>query len=163
MPLSTALAESKVAINYFFNNKFDEARRLLQPWAHVSMYHSVGNCVFSFLEAMLTFEQRHIAEAAEALKKCQAVCQQQRRRRQTFGKHLLGGAAFKRPNYAQYTEMEAHAELCTAEALLLKAMLTFVEDETLTSLIKGGIKIRTCFFSFKYVCFAPHHPAPVVI
>lgn len=55
-------------------------------------------------------------------------------------------------NYEQYTELEAHAELCSAEALLLKALLTFIEDETLTSLIKGGIKIRTCFNSYKYVC-----------
>jgi hypothetical protein len=45
--------------------------------------------------------------------------------------------------------MEAHAELCSAEALLLKALLTFVEDETLSSLIKGGMKIRTCFNSYK--------------
>lgn len=52
-------------------------------------------------------------------------------------------------NYEQYTELEAHAELCSAEALLLKALLTFIEDETLTSLIKGGIKIRTCFNSYK--------------
>lgn len=52
-------------------------------------------------------------------------------------------------NYEQYTEIEAHAELCSAEALLLKAQLTFIEDETLTSLIKGGIKIRSCFNSYK--------------
>lgn len=52
-------------------------------------------------------------------------------------------------NYEQYTELEAHAELCSAEALLIKALLTFIEDETLTSLIKGGIKIRTCFNSYK--------------
>lgn len=56
-----------------------------------------------------------------------------------------------KPNYEQYTEIEAHAELCSAEALLLRALLTFIEDETLTSLIKGGIKIRTCFNSYKYV------------
>lgn len=56
---------------------------------------------------------------------------------------------FLQPNYEQYTEIEAHAELCSAEALLLKAMLTFIEDETLTSLIKGGMKIRTCFNSYK--------------
>lgn len=52
-------------------------------------------------------------------------------------------------NYEQYTELEAHAELCAAEALLLKALLTFIEDETLASLIKGGIKIRTCFNYYK--------------
>lgn len=146
MDLDTALSEAKLAINYFFNNKFEDARNLMKPWAHSSMYHSVGNCVFSFLEAILTFEQQHILEASEALKLCLNVCNRHRRKNtitETIGK------TFKRPNYEQYTEVEAHAELCSAEALLLKAMLTFIEDETLTSLIKGGMKIRQCFNSYK--------------
>lgn len=58
-------------------------------------------------------------------------------------------------NYDHYTEMEIHAELCSAEALLLKALLTFIEDETLASFIKGGIKIRTCFNSYKWVDSQP--------
>jgi len=44
---------------------------------------------------------------------------------------------------------EVHAELCYAESLLLKSMLTFVEDETLVSFVKAGLKIRTCFLSYK--------------
>lgn len=32
MDLDTALNEAKLAINYFFNNKFYEARSLLRPW-----------------------------------------------------------------------------------------------------------------------------------
>lgn len=42
-----------------------------------------------------------------------------------------------------------HAELCYAESLLLKSMLTFIEDESLVNFIKGGIKIRSCFNSYK--------------
>lgn len=45
--------------------------------------------------------------------------------------------------------VEVHAELCYAEALLLKALLTFVEDETLVSFVKAGLKIRTCFIMYK--------------
>uniref|UniRef100_A0A0K8WHY7 Tetratricopeptide repeat protein 39B n=2 Tax=Bactrocera latifrons TaxID=174628 RepID=A0A0K8WHY7_BACLA len=75
MDLNNALEEAKLAICYFFNNKFDEARILLQPYAHVSMYHSMGNAVFIFLEAILTFEQRHIVRAGDELKKCLSVCQ----------------------------------------------------------------------------------------
>lgn len=59
------------------------------------------------------------------------------------------GKTFKKVNYESYTDLEAHAELCSAEALLLKALLTFIEDETLSSMIKGGMKIRTCFNSYK--------------
>lgn len=32
MDLNTALDEAKLAINYFFNNKFTEARNLMKPW-----------------------------------------------------------------------------------------------------------------------------------
>lgn len=146
MDLDIALEEAKLAIHYFFNNKFDDARNLLKPWAHSSMYHSVGNSVFAFLEAILTFEQHHIAIAAEELKTCLEVCNRHKRKN-TITESI--GKKFKKTNYDQYTDLEAHAELCSAEAMLIKAMLTFIEDETLTSLIKGGMKIRNCFNSYK--------------
>lgn len=146
MDLDVALEEAKLAIDYFFNNKFDDARNLLKPWAHCSMYHSVGNSVFAFLEAILTFEQRHVINAAEELKICLDVCNQHRRKN-TITESI--GKKFKKINYNQYTDLEAHAELCSAEAMLIKALLTFIEDETLTSLIKGGMKIRNCFNSYK--------------
>ncbi len=49
----------------------------------------------------------------------------------------------------QYLE-QIHAELCYAESMLLKAVLTFTEDETLMSFVKGGLKIRSCYQSYKY-------------
>ncbi len=48
------------------------------------------------------------------------------------------------------TENEVHAELCYAEVLLLKAALTLCEDETLVSFVKAGLKVRTCYQSFRY-------------
>jgi hypothetical protein len=142
MDLDKALNEAKISIDYFFNNRFEEAHSMLKPYAHCSMYHAVGNSVFSFLEAMLTFEQQHINEALDALKLCLNVCNRYRKKN-TITESI--GKTFKKINYDQYTELEVHAELCSAEALLLKAMLTFVEDETLSSLIRGGMKIRTCY------------------
>lgn len=146
MDLQQSLVESKMAIDFFFNNKFDEARQLMIPHANSSIYHAVGHSVFLFLEAMLTFEQRHIEAASDSLKQCLHVCNKFRKK-STISESI--GKTFKRPNYEIYTELEAHAELCSAEALLLKALLTFIEDETLASMLKGGIKIRTCFNSYK--------------
>lgn len=56
MDMDAAIIESKQAIYYFFNNDFDRARKVLEPWANSSMFHSLGFSVFAFLEAMLTFE-----------------------------------------------------------------------------------------------------------
>ena len=44
---------------------------------------------------------------------------------------------------------EAHAELCYAKCLLLRAVLNFVEDETLISLVKGGLKVKTCYTCYR--------------
>jgi hypothetical protein len=44
---------------------------------------------------------------------------------------------------------EIHAELCYAECLLLRALLTFVQDENLISFVKGGLKIRECYKVYK--------------
>ena len=54
-----------------------------------------------------------------------------------------------RQDYNTYTEMEMHAELVYAECLLLKAMLTVCEDETLVSFVKAGLKVRQCYISFR--------------
>ncbi|XP_021926288.1 tetratricopeptide repeat protein 39B-like isoform X2 [Zootermopsis nevadensis] len=110
------------------------------------MYHSVGNSVLTFLEAILTFEHQHIEAASEALKQCMTVCNRYRKKN-SISESL--GKIVKKTNYDLYSPEEIHAELCYAEALLLKSMLTFVEDETLVSFIKAGLKIRTCYNSYK--------------
>ena len=43
-----------------------------------------------------------------------------------------------------------HAELCYAECLIQRALLTFVQDENLISFVKGSLKIRACYQSYKY-------------
>ncbi|XP_063929008.1 tetratricopeptide repeat protein 39B-like isoform X2 [Zophobas morio] len=146
MTLERAVEESQRAINYFFNNQFLEAQNLMTPYANTSIYHSLGHSVFLFLEAILTFEHKSIINASTALKHAIRVCNKHRRKN-TIGESL--GKMVKRNNFDQYSEEEAHAELCHAECLLLKSMLTFMEDETLSSFIKAGIKIRSCYNSYK--------------
>lgn len=59
------------------------------------------------------------------------------------------GRIVRKTDYNAYTEIELHAELCHAECLLLKAVLTFHEDETLVSFVKAGLKVRSCYQSFR--------------
>ncbi|XP_066586378.1 tetratricopeptide repeat protein 39B-like [Prorops nasuta] len=146
MDLETSFIDCKRAVHCFFNNEFQEARNIMEKWADSSMYHALGTGVFAFLEAILTFEQKYIEKASEALTKSINVCSKHRKHR-TITQNI--GKIVKRTNYDAYTAEEVHAELCYAESLLLKAVLTFVEDETLVSLVKAGLKIRTCFLSYK--------------
>ncbi|CAB4058692.1 unnamed protein product [Lepeophtheirus salmonis] len=48
-----------------------------------------------------------------------------------------------------YTEIELHAEICYAELLLLKAILTICEDESLVSFVNAGLKVRSCYHSYR--------------
>uniref|UniRef100_A0A671UF12 Tetratricopeptide repeat protein 39B n=1 Tax=Sparus aurata TaxID=8175 RepID=A0A671UF12_SPAAU len=51
--------------------------------------------------------------------------------------------------WSSLQDEEMHAEICYAECLLQKAVLTFVQDENMISFIKGGIKIRTSYQIYK--------------
>lgn len=59
------------------------------------------------------------------------------------------GKMVGKQDYDSYTELELHAELVYAECLLLKAMLTVCEDETLVSFVKAGLQVRRCYLSFR--------------
>ncbi|XP_065349892.1 tetratricopeptide repeat protein 39B-like isoform X2 [Cloeon dipterum] len=146
LTLEATIDEAFQSVHLFFNNKFDEARNLLLPLHKSSMYHALGLSVFKYLEAILTFEEEHISSASDALKNCINVCNQYRRKN-TFSESL--GKMVKKPNYDSYTPEEVHAELCYAEAMLFKSALTIIEDETLVSFIKAGLKIRSCFSSYR--------------
>lgn len=52
-------------------------------------------------------------------------------------------------NYLPLSEVEVHAELCYAEALLMTALITFLEDQNFLNLVRGAFRIRTCFQSYK--------------
>ncbi|XP_023025659.2 tetratricopeptide repeat protein 39B [Leptinotarsa decemlineata] len=146
MTLNRALDEANRAVNDFFNNNFEDAKSLMNSYKDVSMYHSLGSAMFLSLEAIMTFEQESIALAVTALKRSLAVSNRFRKKN-TIGESI--GNAVRGTQYAQYTTMEAHAELCYAESLMLRAVLTFAGDETLTGIIKGGIRMRNCFNAFK--------------
>ncbi|XP_017155612.1 tetratricopeptide repeat protein 39B-like isoform X3 [Drosophila miranda] len=140
----TSIEHAELALQYFFNNQFDEARNILQPFAETSFYHSLGYAVFSFLEAMLTFE--NVEGASAKIKKCIELCQLFRKKN-TLTESIT--STFKKKNYSQLTDQECHAELCLAEALLMNALLTFIEDDNLSGLIRGSLKVRQCYSGFR--------------
>lgn len=45
--------------------------------------------------------------------------------------------------------VQIHAELVYAESLLLRAIISFIQDENLVSFIKGALKIKACYNSYK--------------
>lgn len=144
--LQSAFEECEVAMRKFFNNDLAGAMNLMKHWESSSLYHSLGAAIFQFIPAMLSFDQLQITRTQAALKMAISLCNQHRRS-YTFVETI--GTIIKKPNYATYSDLEAHAELCYAEALLLQAAMTIMEGEDLTGLIKGTIKVKNCYNSYK--------------
>uniref|UniRef100_A0A674PRP9 Tetratricopeptide repeat domain 39A n=1 Tax=Takifugu rubripes TaxID=31033 RepID=A0A674PRP9_TAKRU len=99
-----------------------------------SMYHALTYATILEMQAMMTFEPQHILAAGTTMKEAQAICQRHRKK-SSFSKN--------------FTEEELHAEVCYAECLLQRAALTFLQDENMISFIKGGIKVRNSYQTYK--------------
>jgi len=141
--LAEGLAEARLAIDLFFDNQFDASLEVAQRHCEESIYHALGNGTFHYLKAVMTFEQEHVEQASTVLSQSVATIDKFRRKSSS-----LAGMV-RRVDYSLWTEQEVHAELVYAECLLLKAMLTVCEDETLVSFMKAGLKVRQCYVSFK--------------
>ncbi|XP_023326849.1 tetratricopeptide repeat protein 39A [Eurytemora carolleeae] len=94
----------------------------------------------------MTFEQEHVETASKVLSQSVATINGFRRK-SGLGESI--GKMVKGKDYNDMTETEVHAELVYAECLLLKALLTIVEDENLVSFVKAGLKVRQCYLSFR--------------
>uniref|UniRef100_A0A8C8BYC2 Tetratricopeptide repeat domain 39A n=1 Tax=Oncorhynchus tshawytscha TaxID=74940 RepID=A0A8C8BYC2_ONCTS len=110
------------------------------PRTKDSMYHALTYATILEMQAMMTFDPENILAAGNTMKEAQAVCQ-----RNTVCQCLMS-----EDNCAViFTSEELHAEVCYAECLLQRAALTFLQDENMVSFIKGGIKVRNSYQTYK--------------
>uniref|UniRef100_A0A8C5CE17 Tetratricopeptide repeat domain 39A n=1 Tax=Gadus morhua TaxID=8049 RepID=A0A8C5CE17_GADMO len=98
-----------------------------------SMYHALTYATILEMQAMMTFEPAHILAAGNTMKEAQAVC----------------CLTEDNCDVIFFTSEELHAEVCYAECLLQRAALTFLQDENMISFIKGGIKVRNSYQTYK--------------
>ncbi|XP_066547892.1 tetratricopeptide repeat protein 39A isoform X2 [Amia ocellicauda] len=136
--LSVALEDCMATLDLFLSNEFDKALTQLQSKTKESMYHALTYATILEMQAMMTFEPQDILTAGNTMKEAQAVCQRFRKK-----------SSFNSLANRQFTEEEIHAELCYAECLLQRAALTFLQDENMISFIKGGIKVRSSYQTYK--------------
>uniref|UniRef100_A0AAY4CGE7 Tetratricopeptide repeat domain 39A n=1 Tax=Denticeps clupeoides TaxID=299321 RepID=A0AAY4CGE7_9TELE len=109
-----------------------------------SMYHALTYATILEMQAMMTFNPEDILAAGNTMKDAQAVCQRfdlLPTRLQSVSNLTVTGSGF--------TSAELHAEVCYAECLLQRAALTFLQDENMISFIKGGIKVRNSYQTYK--------------
>ncbi|KAK6468863.1 tetratricopeptide repeat protein 39A-like [Huso huso] len=107
-----------------------------------SMYHALIHATIVEMRAMMTFEHDDIINAGSTMKGAQAVCHRFRKKFTVVGK-------MSKPTGEGFTEDELHAEACYAECLLQRAALTFLQDESMVSFLKGGMKVRSSYMIYK--------------
>lgn len=108
------------------------------------MYHSLGYSAILTLKAMMTCDKNDMELAMDASQLAANVINKFRPKYSiTDSIYRFGG------NHKTLTDSEIHAELCYAESLMFRAILTIFYDENLSSFVKGAFKIRACYQSFK--------------
>ncbi|VVD05176.1 unnamed protein product [Leptidea sinapis] len=146
MDLRQSLADCQLAIEKFFSNDVKAAVDVMEPWREKSLYHSHGAAIFEFIPAMLTLEPQQVQKALAAVKE---TCQLCNRLRRQFNFVESLGTIIKKPNWNGYSELEAHAELIHAEALLVQASLLAIESEDFTGLLRATLRIKNSHNSYK--------------
>nr|XP_006009426.1 PREDICTED: tetratricopeptide repeat protein 39A isoform X2 [Latimeria chalumnae] len=144
--LKLSLDECMAALDLFLSNRFSDALAHLEPKTKDSMYHALTYATILEMQAMMTFDPQDILHAGSTMKEAQAVCQRFRRKSTVAGSF---SNLVHRQGVEQFTEEEIHAEVCYAECLLQRAALTFLQDENMISFIKGGIKVRNSYQTYK--------------
>ncbi|KAI6196619.1 hypothetical protein M3Y94_01131000 [Aphelenchoides besseyi] len=142
--LLDTVAEAHIAMNLFLNNSFSLAEERMAVLADRSCYHALGYGGILFLKAMMTCDRSDMEQAIEATRNSAMVINKLRAQYSLSDTLYRFGGHFK-----TLSDYEIHAELCYAEMLMLRAILTFFYDENLTSFIRGALRIRACYQSFK--------------
>ncbi|XP_017271980.1 tetratricopeptide repeat protein 39B [Kryptolebias marmoratus] len=150
--LETALEECRVSLQLFLNNRFADALAALKPRKSHSMYHAVGYSSILLMQAAMTFDPKDMDVAMKSLGESLHTCQ--RFRRKIGIMESLANLWHGQPA-DNLTEEEMHAELCCAEVLMQKAVLSFL-DESIIGFIKGGMEMRSSYQIYKN-CQAIEH------
>uniref|UniRef100_A0A0N4ZCA3 TPR_REGION domain-containing protein n=1 Tax=Parastrongyloides trichosuri TaxID=131310 RepID=A0A0N4ZCA3_PARTI len=145
LSLEETFSDIKIALHHFMNNKFELAEKKLLEYSDKTLYHSMGLSSILFIKSMMTCERKDLEIASESCKKTLMVIEKHRAKN-----GFLNPLSWLSNHSKTLTDEQIHAELCYAETLMLRAMLTFFTDETLASFVKGALKINTCHSIFRY-------------
>ncbi|GMT16889.1 hypothetical protein PFISCL1PPCAC_8186, partial [Pristionchus fissidentatus] len=148
LDLLDTLREAQTATNLFMNNRFELAEERMTTLADRSIYHAVGLNTIRLIKATMTCEKTALEEAVSTCKSALALIDS-RRQKWSVADTIYSFGEWTKAKAIAATDEEIHAELCYAETLMFRSLLTFFQDESLTSFVRGALKIRTCHSIYK--------------
>ncbi|KAI1296833.1 Tetratricopeptide repeat protein 39B [Halotydeus destructor] len=145
--ITEQLEEGMRLFEMFTCNKYIEGFEQLEKHANVSMVHAIGVALCRMIKAMVTLRPEAFPEAWIAINHALNKINRKRKRRSAAGS--LVNSLMLRNNYEDYTDENCHAELLYAETQAAQAALTVLSDMSVTGFVKGAIRIRACFNTYK--------------
>ncbi|KAI1296617.1 Tetratricopeptide repeat protein 39B [Halotydeus destructor] len=138
-------------LDLFFENKFIDSKQLLSEHRDTSLYHAVGLSYYLICYAIFTCEKPLIEEARDVLTGALKLCE--KKRKVNSIKQTLSNL-FSKQDFNEYTDEEAHAEICYAELSFMMVFCNFTADQSFLSIVRGVRNMMTAHAAIKLVQMA---------
>ncbi|XP_054977994.1 tetratricopeptide repeat protein 39B-like [Sorex araneus] len=144
MSLRSSLEECTTGLYLFLNNRFSEALNLISPWSKSSLYHAIMYGILMVVKSALTLDPQDIEAGSTAAKDALRTCYSFRRKSWVSLYRLV-----RRQGSQAVPEEELHADVCYAESLILKAAVTFIQDDSVLGYLRSGLAISSSYQIYK--------------
>ncbi|SOV04327.1 uncharacterized protein UDID_02344 [Ustilago sp. UG-2017a] len=151
---------ARKALNLFLNSRMIEAERIIQEYADSRLYYALGYALIATIKGFMTFEPADLAIAISLCKDALTIANLLRKPTSVvsnFGRFVRGTG--QSPSaLSQMDEVQRHAELVYAEAVLLKAVLGIAYAGDFFAFVSEALNMRNAYGIYrslqKYVDWA---------
>lgn len=143
--LNKELEYVNMSLQLFLDNKFNEAENRHAHNYRQHFYSALSFSIIKFVKSMMTFEIEDIKDTSKIINESLEIINNYRK---TTGK-MSSIKSYLYNDYSNYTELNAHAELCFTELNLISGMMHFIENDGLLGFVQGALKIHKCLKLFK--------------
>ncbi|SPO24760.1 uncharacterized protein UTRI_01732_B [Ustilago trichophora] len=135
------------ALNLFLNSRMIEAERIIEEYADRRLYYALGYALIATIKGFMTFEPADLAIAISLCKDALTIANLLRKPSSAvsnFGR-FVRGTGQSPTALAQMDEVQTHAELVYAEAVLLKAVLGIAYAGDFFAFVSEALNMRNAY------------------
>ncbi|CBQ71793.1 conserved hypothetical protein [Sporisorium reilianum SRZ2] len=138
---------ARKALNLFLNSRMIEAERIIEEYADSRLYYALGYALIATIKGFMTFEPADLAIAISLCKDALTIANLLRKPSSavsSFGRFVRGTG--QSPSaLSQMDEVQRHAELVYAEAVLLKAVLGIAYAGDFFAFVSEALNMRNAY------------------
>ncbi|GAC96399.1 hypothetical protein PHSY_003979 [Pseudozyma hubeiensis SY62] len=138
---------ARKALNLFLNSRMIEAERIIEEYADSRLYYALGYALIATIKGFMTFEPADLAIAISLCKDALTIANLLRKPSSAvsnFGRFVRGTG--QSPSaLSQMDEVQRHAELVYAEAVLLKAVLGIAYAGDFFAFVSEALNMRNAY------------------